>query len=108
MFHPTVLSGSGTGCRRRRGRSGSWKTPGWRPVTRADSETLGLGSRIGRPIPDLSVHLLDADLNLVPEGVPGEIHVGGAALSSGYLNRPYALAPAVGASISGDGSTVAC
>jgi amino acid adenylation domain-containing protein len=60
----------------------------WRPVTRQDAEAAGLGSRIGRPIPDLSVHLLDADLNLVPEGVPGEIHVGGAGLSSGYLNRP--------------------
>jgi amino acid adenylation domain-containing protein len=60
----------------------------WRPVTRQDAEASGLGSRIGRPIPDLSVHLLDADLNLVPEGVPGEIHVGGAGLSSGYLNRP--------------------
>ncbi|HEY4576054.1 MAG TPA: amino acid adenylation domain-containing protein, partial [Thermoanaerobaculia bacterium] len=60
----------------------------YRPITRADVETLGLGSRIGRPIPDLSVHLLDPDLNLVPVGVPGEIHVGGAGLSSGYLNRP--------------------
>ncbi|HEY4591205.1 MAG TPA: amino acid adenylation domain-containing protein, partial [Thermoanaerobaculia bacterium] len=60
----------------------------YRPITRADVETLGLGSRIGRPIPDLSVHLLDPDLNLVPVGVPGEIHIGGAGLSSGYLNRP--------------------
>ncbi|HEY0512064.1 MAG TPA: amino acid adenylation domain-containing protein [Thermoanaerobaculia bacterium] len=60
----------------------------YRPVTREDAEAEGLGSRIGRPIPDLSVHLLDPDLNLVPEGVPGEIHVGGAGLSRGYLNRP--------------------
>ncbi len=60
----------------------------YRPVTREDVETAGLGSRIGRPIPDLSIRLLDPDLNLVPLGVPGEIHVGGAGLSSGYLNRP--------------------
>ncbi|HWM94191.1 MAG TPA: amino acid adenylation domain-containing protein [Thermoanaerobaculia bacterium] len=60
----------------------------YRPVTLADAEAEGLGSRIGRPIPDLSVHLLDASLNLVPVGVPGEIHVGGDGLSSGYLNRP--------------------
>ncbi len=60
----------------------------YRPVTREDAEAPGLGSRIGRPIPDLSVHLLDGDLNLVPAGVPGEILVGGAGLSSGYLNRP--------------------
>jgi amino acid adenylation domain-containing protein len=61
----------------------------YRPVTRADVEgAAGLGSRVGLPIPDLSVHLLDPDLNLVPVGVPGEIHVGGAGLSRGYLNRP--------------------
>jgi len=60
----------------------------YRPVTSADAEAEGLGSRIGRPIPDLSVHLLDRDFNLTPEGVPGEIHVGGSGLSGGYLNRP--------------------
>ncbi|HSK77696.1 MAG TPA: amino acid adenylation domain-containing protein [Thermoanaerobaculia bacterium] len=59
----------------------------YRPITPADLEAE-VGSRIGRPIPDLSVHLLDFDLNLVPVGIPGEMHVGGAGLSSGYLNRP--------------------
>ena len=57
----------------------------WRPVRAAD---LGGGSRIGAPIPDLAVHLLDADLQLQPIGVPGEIHVGGAGLALGYLGRP--------------------
>jgi acyl-CoA synthetase (AMP-forming)/AMP-acid ligase II len=59
----------------------------YRPITPADLESE-VGSRIGRPIPDLSVHLLDFDLNLVPVGIPGEMHVGGAGLSRGYLNRP--------------------
>ncbi|MET8631103.1 amino acid adenylation domain-containing protein, partial [Kitasatospora sp. NPDC004669] len=45
-------------------------------------------SNIGRPLRDLSVHLLDADGRLVPVGVPGEIHVGGPALALGYLDRP--------------------
>ncbi|PYQ65419.1 MAG: non-ribosomal peptide synthetase, partial [Acidobacteria bacterium] len=49
---------------------------------------LAGGSRIGRPIPDLAVHLLDAALQPVPVGAPGEIHVGGAGLAQGYLNRP--------------------
>ncbi|WP_405974467.1 amino acid adenylation domain-containing protein [Streptomyces sp. NBC_00988] len=55
-----------------------------------DAQDLALGSRsrIGRPLSDLSVHLLDADGNLVPVGVPGEIHIGGAGLARGYLNRP--------------------
>ncbi|HEY0555761.1 MAG TPA: amino acid adenylation domain-containing protein, partial [Thermoanaerobaculia bacterium] len=57
----------------------------WRPVLAAD---LDGGSRIGRPIPDLAVYLLDANLEAVPVGVPGEIHVGGAGLAQGYLNRP--------------------
>ncbi|HEY3568483.1 MAG TPA: amino acid adenylation domain-containing protein [Thermoanaerobaculia bacterium] len=57
----------------------------YRPLEEAD---LTAGSRIGRPIPDLTVHLLDAFLQPVPLGVPGEIHVGGAGLAQGYLDRP--------------------
>ena len=57
----------------------------WRPVSRAD---LGPASLIGRPIPDLHLHLLDRAGRRVPLLVPGEIHVGGAGLARGYLNRP--------------------
>jgi amino acid adenylation domain-containing protein/non-ribosomal peptide synthase protein (TIGR01720 family) len=57
----------------------------YRPLGEAD---LTAGSRIGVPIPDLSVHLLDAFLRPAPVGVPGEIHVGGAGLAQGYLDRP--------------------
>ncbi len=57
----------------------------YRPVRPAD---LAGGSLIGEPIPDLAVHLLDAHLQPVPIGVPGEIHVGGAGLAQGYLGRP--------------------
>lgn len=45
-------------------------------------------SLIGRPIPDLDFYILDVNMNPVPVGVPGEIHVGGQGLSHGYLNRP--------------------
>jgi amino acid adenylation domain-containing protein/non-ribosomal peptide synthase protein (TIGR01720 family) len=48
----------------------------------------GAESAIGRPFPDLRVSLLDRNLELVPVGVPGEIHVGGAGLARGYLHRP--------------------
>ncbi len=56
------------------------------PLRRDDSEE-GSGSLIGRPLPDLCVLLLDQQGQLVPVGVPGEIHVGGAGVARGYLNR---------------------
>ncbi|MGN6316590.1 amino acid adenylation domain-containing protein, partial [Trinickia sp.] len=43
---------------------------------------------VGEPIPDLSVHVLDARMQPVPIGVEGELYVGGAGLARGYLNRP--------------------
>ena len=55
---------------------------------RIRSADLGAKSRIGEPIPDLSIRLLDAWGQPAPVGVPGEILVGGAGLARGYLNRP--------------------
>src|SRR5207253_7724931 len=46
------------------------------------------GSVIGRAIPDLQVYVLDQHRQLSPLGVPGELHVGGAGLARGYLDRP--------------------
>jgi amino acid adenylation domain-containing protein len=45
-------------------------------------------SVIGRQIPDLDVHVLDERLEPLPDGVPGELYVGGAGVTRGYLNRP--------------------
>ena len=43
---------------------------------------------IGRPIPNAQVYLLDRFLNVVPIGVPGELHIGGTGLAREYLNQP--------------------
>ncbi len=59
----------------------------YREISRAEVES-GRGSLIGRPIPHLTVHLLDASGLLAPVGVAGEIQVGGAGVAAGYLGRP--------------------
>ncbi|WOB66747.1 non-ribosomal peptide synthetase [Microcystis aeruginosa] len=58
----------------------------YRPLSMNDLNSTA--SVIGRPIPDLQVYLLDQHLQLVPVGVPGEMYVGGAGVTKGYLNRP--------------------
>jgi amino acid adenylation domain-containing protein len=58
----------------------------YRPLSQADLDRTA--SVIGRPIPDLQVYLLDEYLQPVPIGVPGEMYVGGAGVTRGYLNRP--------------------
>ena len=59
----------------------------YRPLLASDAREA-VGSVIGRPIPDLKVHILDPYLQTVPIGVSGEIYVGGDGLARGYLNRP--------------------
>jgi amino acid adenylation domain-containing protein len=46
------------------------------------------GIFIGRPIANTSVYILDELGSPCPLAVPGEIHIGGAGVTLGYLNRP--------------------
>ncbi|MQA36887.1 non-ribosomal peptide synthetase [Rugamonas aquatica] len=50
--------------------------PGVEPIT------------IGQPIANTQIYIVDANMQLLPAGVPGEMLIGGAGVASGYLHRP--------------------
>ncbi len=43
---------------------------------------------IGRPIANLTIHLLDVHGAPAPPGTPGELYIGGVGVGRGYTNRP--------------------
>ncbi|SMD03617.1 non-ribosomal peptide synthase/polyketide synthase, partial [Chryseobacterium sp. YR221] len=43
---------------------------------------------IGRPIGNMKAYILDSHMNPVPVGALGELYIGGAGITRGYLNRP--------------------
>ena len=47
---------------------------------------------VGRPLNNRKAYLLDKNQQPVPVGVAGEIYLGGAGLSAGYLNQPLLTA----------------
>ena len=47
---------------------------------------------IGRVLPNLTVYVLDRDMQPVPIGIPGELWIGGEGVARGYLYRPQLTA----------------
>jgi amino acid adenylation domain-containing protein len=43
---------------------------------------------IGKPSPNIRIYILDANNQLLPPGIPGELCLAGVGLARGYLNRP--------------------
>lgn len=49
---------------------------------------------IGRPLPHARAYVLAFDGSLAPQGAEGSLHIGGPAVTRGYLNQPEATAAA--------------
>ena len=52
------------------------------------TEALPATLSIGRPLQNVKIYILDRNLQPVPVGVPGELHIGGPGVARGYLNQP--------------------
>ncbi len=63
-------------------------------IVATTAELSGAGNRdavlvpIGQAIPNTSTYVLDRKLQPVPVGLTGELFIGGAAVTRGYLRRP--------------------
>ncbi len=51
----------------------------------SSQEILANTNSIGLPLPGYYAYVLDQDLQLLPEGIPGELFVGGKGVTSGYM-----------------------
>ncbi|MBD1938355.1 non-ribosomal peptide synthetase [Microcoleus sp. FACHB-68] len=65
---------------------GPTETTIWSTIYKVESNEQPVS--IGRPIANTQIYILDSSLQPVPIGAVGELYIGGAGLSRGYLNRP--------------------
>ena len=64
---------------------GPTETCVWSSVKKITRNDLSIS--IGKPIDNTSFYILDSNLQPVPIGIPGELYIGGAGVSPGYLNN---------------------
>ncbi|KRB71687.1 non-ribosomal peptide synthetase [Noviherbaspirillum sp. Root189] len=65
---------------------GPTETTIWSALHRVTSADVA--ARIGRPIDNTRIYILDTSAQPVPIGVAGELHIAGDGLARGYLNQP--------------------
>ncbi|UZW58360.1 non-ribosomal peptide synthetase [Lysobacter enzymogenes] len=66
---------------------GPTETTVWASYARCD-ESAADAPPIGRPVANAQAYILDAQLQPLPVGAPGELMIGGAGLARGYLAQP--------------------
>ncbi|MBC6431621.1 amino acid adenylation domain-containing protein [Nostoc sp. HG1] len=68
---------------------GPTETTIWSAVSQVNTQNQPQNHvAIGFPIANTQFYILDQYCQLVPIGVVGELHIGGAGLAHGYLNKP--------------------
>lgn len=67
---------------------GPTETTIWSTVHRVTAEDRETTVRIGHPIRNTRVYILDTFSQPLPVGVPGELYIGGAGVARGYRNEP--------------------
>ncbi|MGC4099605.1 MAG: amino acid adenylation domain-containing protein [Nitrospira sp.] len=60
----------------------------WCSVYQTTREEAGAQIPIGKPIESMQLYVLDAKLQPMPIGVPGELYIAGECLARGYINQP--------------------
>jgi len=65
---------------------GPTETTIWSTLERVTADSGPVS--IGRPIDNTQVYVLDAQRKIVPDGVTGELYIGGQGVTRGYLGRP--------------------
>jgi amino acid adenylation domain-containing protein len=65
---------------------GPTETTVWSTCARITDTANGIS--IGKPIANTTVYILDAQKNLCPIGIPGELCIGGDGVTLGYWSRP--------------------
>ena len=66
---------------------GPTETTIWSSVYKYEGQSSNNILPIGKPIANTQLYILDAQLNLVPPGIPGELYIAGAGLARSYWNR---------------------
>ncbi|MET7638049.1 amino acid adenylation domain-containing protein [Streptomyces sp. NPDC005438] len=72
---------------------GPTETTIWSTAARVEN-VPGTATRLGAPLANTRIHVLDEHLEPVPAGVSGEVMIGGDGLARGYLGRPGLTATA--------------